>query len=175
MGNCVQTGCRRISQAVEVEKFINIMKTDGKILEYSAPLFVRDVLVDYECHAVVNPQTINQQLPLAYELLPGHMYCLVPDEKNHVNKEEEAMIKVEPKEMDKSKGGVVRLKVVIKRQQLGELLVANKGMSLEELVLQIQSKCHSPRSGLDDSSPKSNSSGWRPSLDSIPELHDVIA
>nr|XP_034908008.1 uncharacterized protein LOC118043986 [Populus alba] len=126
MGNCLAHNCFRppfIGSCIgfpqaKHEKVLHVVKTDGKVLEFRAPVLVKDIAVNF----------------------PGSGTSPV------VDREEEA-----------SSGGVKRIKVVITKQQLHQLL--KKEISLEDVLLGLEQKS----SSLD--SPRN----WKPKLESIPE------
>uniref|UniRef100_A0A0C9S0T8 TSA: Wollemia nobilis Ref_Wollemi_Transcript_28859_610 transcribed RNA sequence n=1 Tax=Wollemia nobilis TaxID=56998 RepID=A0A0C9S0T8_9CONI len=168
MGNCMQRGCARVSKEME-DQLIRITEVDGKIMEYKAPLLVKDLLMNYEGHDVtVNSDAVCNNLCPDDELSPGRLYSLVPKGRTYEKTESGQALKTETKtEEETSK--TMRVKVVITKQQLAELLASNKGTTLEELVRHVQSQyqCQPTLSRSDFD--KSNCSGWRPSLESIPE------
>ncbi|KAB5524051.1 hypothetical protein DKX38_021800 [Salix brachista] len=127
MGNCVAHICVRppfigscigFPQAKHV-KVLQVVKTDGKVLESSTPILVKDISVKFSGSGTS---------PAA-------------------DREEEAS----------GGGGVKRIKVVITKQQLQQLLT--KEISFEEVLLGLERKS----SSLD--SPRN----WKPKLESIPE------
>jgi len=177
MGNCLQTERGEIlSSEIEEKKFIKIKKFDGKILEYRAPLFVKELLRDYEGHAVVNCETSCQQLSPGYQLLPGEIYYLIPNKSSYISSKEGGQERpLKPasdiKEVSE-KNGVVRLKMVITKRQLEEMLsksISNKKTSIEDMIVELQSKSQSIEPTHEDPSVKPIYSGWRPSLESISE------
>lgn len=120
---------------------LKIVKMDGKVLEYKTSLLVKDLLVSFKGCGVGVTQKCTQYLPPDYELKLGHFYYLLP------------LDNLEPLD------GVKRIKVVISKQQLQELL--SKKVSVEEVLLGSMQ-----RSAF--GSPHSMSS-WRPVLETITE------
>ncbi|KAF9667266.1 hypothetical protein SADUNF_Sadunf15G0004600 [Salix dunnii] len=126
MGNCLAHICVRppfIGSCIgfpqaKHEKVLQVVKTDGKVLESSTPILVKDISVKFSGSGTS---------PAA-------------------ERKEEA-----------SGGGVKRIKVVITKQQLQQLLT--KEISFEEVLLGLERKS----SSLD--SPRN----WKPKLESIPE------
>lgn len=172
MGNCLDLG-RGIVMSREIEEqFIKIKKVDGKILEYRGRLFVKDLLRDYDGHAVSNCESSrSHQLSPEYELLPGQIYYLVPNNTRDVSSNDGGINNFNEKGQEgamKPEGdnGVVRLKIVITKRQLEEMLsksLSNKNTSIEDMIVEFQSKSR------EDPSVKPSYSGWRPSLESISE------
>lgn len=70
MGNCI----------VLQEKVVKVMKTDGKILEYKAPIKVHQILSQFSNHVISNSHQVieNQHLQPNDELLGGQIYYLLP-------------------------------------------------------------------------------------------------
>jgi hypothetical protein len=181
MGNCLQSGRVILSRKIE-EQFIKIKKVDGKILEYRAPLFVKDLLMDNDGHAVVNCETSCHQLSPEYELLPGQIYFLVPNNSSGVSsndggekinqKGQEGALKPAGDKELLEKNGVIRVKIVITKRQLEEMLsksISNRKISIEDMMIEFQSKSQLKESAREDPSVKPVYSGWRPSLESISE------
>ncbi|KAL8113474.1 hypothetical protein AgCh_020694 [Apium graveolens] len=151
MGNCL----------AQQDKLIQVMKTDGKILEYKQPLRVHQVLSEHAGHA------ISQTLPVIQHLCPdanmhgGRLYYLVPlleIEKKYYNTKEVA-------EKEDIRG--VRIKLVIRRQDLE--MLSTGAVSVEDMISQLKNQ------KLVDSLHKlngdcnENRKGWKPALQSIPE------
>lgn len=63
---------------------IKIMTVDGQCLKYDAPMYVKEVLVDYPGHAIFHSDTVrklgNRARPLqgTLRLQPGQLYFLIP-------------------------------------------------------------------------------------------------
>lgn len=63
---------------------IKIMKVDGQCLKYDAPMYVKEVLVDYPGHAIFHSDTVrklgNRARPLqgTLRLQSGQLYFLIP-------------------------------------------------------------------------------------------------
>ncbi|KAM7526049.1 hypothetical protein LguiA_015951 [Lonicera macranthoides] len=152
MGNCI---------AVQ-EK---VMKTNGDILEYRAPIKVQQLLSDHAGHAV------SDQIPAVCHLRPdsnmvsGHLYHLLPSPEFDQKK-------VEGEKQGGS--GAVRIKILIRKQELEVMLTKGEVLSVDDLVSisQLQQKKQS-----DDDNNNNNSfdgncrGGWRPVLASIPEVN----
>ncbi|KAH8487726.1 hypothetical protein Peur_068984 [Populus x canadensis] len=157
MGNCLAHNCVRppfIGSCIgfpqaKHEKVLHVVKTDGKVLEFSAPILVKDIAVNFPGSGIGLTNEAIEHLPPSYELKLGNVYHVLPPPPGTspvVDREEEA-----------SSGGVKRIKVVITKQQLQQLL--KKEISLEEVLLGLEQKS----SSLD--SPRN----WKPKLESIPE------
>lgn len=181
MGNCLQSVRAELSKEIE-EQFIKIRKADGRILECRGPLLVKDLLLDHDFHAVVNCENSCHNLSPEYELLPGHIYFLVPNNSSVVSsndggimfneKAQEGPLKPPGGKVLLENNGVVRVKLVITKRQLEEMLsksLSNKKTSIEDMIVAFQSKSQLRESVHEDPSVKPIYSGWRPSLESISE------
>lgn len=123
---------------------LRVMKTDGKILEYTRPMLVKNVLMNFPGYGIGLSKRPLRQLPLNYELKVGHVYYLLPLSSSDYSSSSLGM--------EGTSSGTKRIKVIITKQQLEELL--SKKISVEEKLLEIQ---------------KESMSRWRPVLETIPE------
>lgn len=57
---------------------MSVMKTDGKILEYKAPIQVHQILSEFSHHAISDRLPVVKHLHPTSELLQGKLYYLVP-------------------------------------------------------------------------------------------------
>ncbi|KAF2299496.1 hypothetical protein GH714_032253 [Hevea brasiliensis] len=108
MGNCLAS-CRPIK--VTRGKVLQVVKTDGKMLEFSSPVLVKDVLVNFSGSGIGLSKEAAEHLPLDYELKLGQVYYILPSLRS-----------VETISSAQTAGGVKRIKVVITKQQLKQLL-----------------------------------------------------
>lgn len=145
MGNCIN---------LEKKKVVRIMRMDGQILQYRPPLKVQQVLDEFPGYS------ISDALPAITYLYPtmfmrqGQLYYLVPP-KNQIMETGNAV-------------GVVRVKLVITKRQLKDML-SKGGIAPDDtlsILLRKQSRKHSASS--DEERPME----WRPTLESIPEGND---
>ncbi|KAJ4953549.1 hypothetical protein NE237_030381 [Protea cynaroides] len=149
MGNCY-TLCRPLRSSTGLDKVIRIAKSDGKMLEYRAPILVRDVLAtlgDYSDVGISKEASKHESLPSDYELKIGNVYYLIPSSAATF-----------PLICHKKK----QIKVSITKQQLQELL--SKTVTVEELL----SVC----TGLDKKGAwesVDSPTSWRPKLETILE------
>ncbi|KAF9598729.1 hypothetical protein IFM89_031397 [Coptis chinensis] len=153
MGNCL----------VLQDKFVKIMKTDGKILEYQTPLRVQQVLSEFSGHAISDSLPVQRHLCADTDMLSGRLYYLLPPPlpTKEANK---SMITVSStKEETKQGTGVVRIKIVITKQELKEMLAKGGIPSVDDMVSQLQKKTK------DEVDCDRNCNGWKPVLQSIPE------
>ncbi|GMI71053.1 hypothetical protein like AT3G10120 [Hibiscus trionum] len=141
MGNCL---------AAE-DKVIRVMQPDGKIFEYQAPINVQQVLSDFSGHALSDSFSGFHHLRPDAKLLSGQLYYLVPLPSPSKKGRKKKVRFSDPEVNDDSQGnpGVVRIKLIISKQELQELLQRG-GVSAEDMVSQIQSKQQNT-SDVDDS------------------------
>ncbi|XP_060184521.1 uncharacterized protein LOC132614156 isoform X1 [Lycium barbarum] len=169
MGNCI----------VLQEKIVKVVKKDGKILEYKAPIKVHQVLSQFSGHVISNSLQVidNQHLQPDDDLLGGQIYYLLPQlpvqppPKSAKKKVKFVSDQVKKKvkfandqlveEEVKQKTEVVRIKIVITKKELQALLNSEDGLIK---VGDIKSTTI-----VDDST--TNGIEWKPVLDIIPELN----
>ncbi|CAN6867098.1 unnamed protein product [Brassica oleracea] len=172
MGNCL----------VMEKKVIKIVRNDGKVLEYREPTTVHHILTQFSGHTLFDSNTCHL-LPDA-KLLSGHLYYLVPTttKKKKTKKvafadpevEEDARLLredvVDTGESNPNTDGddnknvsVMRMKIVVSKQELEKLL---QGGSVHEILYQTLEK----QTLLTDDDNLECNRGWRPMLDSIPEI-----
>ncbi|EOA21663.1 hypothetical protein CARUB_v10002084mg [Capsella rubella] len=171
MGNCL----------VMEKKVIKIVRNDGKVLEYREPVCVHHILTQFSGHSLSHNNT--HLLPDA-KLISGRLYYLLPTSmiKKKVNKkvtfanpevEEDDDERSPLREDDDSSesnskimDGVVRMKIVVHKQELEKLL---QGGSVHEMMYQTLEKQQLLVTDDHDDGDLECYSGWRPMLDSIPE------
>ncbi|CAN0847043.1 Uncharacterized protein At1g66480 [Linum grandiflorum] len=157
MGNCM----------VVEEKVLKVMRPDGKILEYSTPILAHEVLSDFPA-AASDSSSVQQHILIPdAKLLGGKLYFLVPipcSTPQLAVKVKKQSIKMEEESEEKSGGGVVRIKLVISKQELEELLKRG-GVSMRDMVSHLQGQQQQK-----EEEEEENDDDWKPSLESIPEL-----
>ncbi|KAJ4726745.1 hypothetical protein OWV82_005395 [Melia azedarach] len=131
---------RRRSSTAEQEEVLQIVKMDGKVLEFNSPVLVKDVLVNVSGLGIGLSRQASHHLPPNYQLKLGKVYYTLPstEASNHA---------AEPAA---TTGVVKRIKVVITKQQLEQLL--SKQISVGEVLSVLQTPTN-----------------WKPKLESIPE------
>jgi len=141
------------------------MKADGKILEYKTPIKVEEVLLHFSGHAVSESLTVVRYLEPQRKLVRGQLYHLValPPPSPKSNKKVR-FAEPEVEDVEKS-NNVVRIKLVISKQELQNML-QNEGFSVTKML----SLVHENKG--EDLSQKNDdvSQGWKPVLESIPEV-----
>lgn len=138
MGNCL------VLQA----SVIKVMKTDGKLLEYKTPMKAADkVLSEFDNNA------ISDSLPAVklYHVLP------LPAPEPATKK-----VKFADQEAEGEGTEVVRIKIIISKQEL-EALLSKDQISVDDMV-------HHGHLTQKGSNEEVCCRGWKPMLDSIPEL-----
>ncbi|XP_047312287.1 uncharacterized protein LOC124915577 [Impatiens glandulifera] len=157
MGNCLVTEY----------KIIKVMKTDGKVLEYRAPIKVHQVLSDFSGHAISDKLPVVSHLCLDFDMIVDHLYYLLPLPVLPAEEEEEKEKKrvrfSNPQDIAGQEGsGVVRIKLVITKQEL-EMMLSRGALSLDDMISHLQDKQNSSNQA------ELSNKGWKPSLESIPE------
>ncbi|XLU46935.1 uncharacterized protein LOC107626392 [Arachis ipaensis] len=188
MGNCLVLHCHE-------NNMVRVMKSDGKILEYKAPIKVHQVLAQFSgYHAISNSLQPIHHLHPNTKLLKGQIFYLVPispslspspksssKKKKKVRFAEQEVV-VEGKgakenintndDDNNNNNGVVRIKIVISKQQLHDMMM-QKGeiISVDELLSLVDHGENSNDEEFDDDNNNNDGSiGWKPCLESIPEL-----
>nr|GLL36413.1 uncharacterized protein LOC109181110 [Ipomoea trifida]GMD41479.1 uncharacterized protein LOC109181110 [Ipomoea batatas] len=160
MGNCL------VLQA----NVIRVMKTDGKILEYKAPMKVYQVLSEFANHAISDSLPVVQHLRADTEMVGGRLYYLLP---LPVPRPKPAKKKVkfadQVEEADQQGTGVVRVKIIISKQELQALLSKDQ-ISVDDMVRHLQKEKSSNELNRCAADEEANCKGWKPMLGSIPEL-----
>jgi len=195
MGNCAAShGSGKLSaDFIGGEETIMVMRSDGKIMEYTPPLLVRDLMAAYPQHSVVHSEDATCR-PLSPDqtLVPGQLYRLliIPDLpslskdgviseatsidngrfRGRVSSESRASTRPPSSVKYAEKGsGIIRVKMVISKRELQALL---SHPSTKEKPLLGERQCKTEyvkedyvarRRGVND--------GWRPSLESILEVN----
>lgn len=178
MGNCL----------VVQENVVRVMKTDGKILEYRTPIRVEEVVVQFSGHAVSDSQTVLRHLQPNTKLLSGQLYYLVPLPQTPTPtptaappspKARKKVRFANPEVQDvqkssSSSSSVVRIKLVISKHELQHMLLQNGGNISVDKMLSLVHGEKGIEDGEDLLSQKTSddgSLGWKPALDSIPEIN----
>lgn len=164
MGNCL---------ALQ-EKVIKVMKTDGNILKYKAPMRVHQVLSEFSNHALSDTLTVSRHLRPDTEMLGGHIYYLLPltlpSPKIGKKKVRFSDAVEEDGKITQGGGGVVRIKMVITKQELIDML-RKGGVAVNGEISQLHEKQNTNGVGkFDDEGSENNCKGWKPLLESIPEI-----
>ncbi|KAL8049356.1 hypothetical protein ABFX02_06G016300 [Erythranthe guttata] len=169
----IKKPCVRLSRN---RRSINIFQiSDGKIVEFTAPLPVKELLMKFESRFVVTSSrkfSDNNNLPPNFELQLGKTYYLHPCNKatdHHVTTdvkaaEPEPEPKPEPEPEPNGVSSVKRIKVVITKKQLQELL-SNK-TSFEKIILGVDKTCSSSVGA------STNRNCLKPRLAPIPEENE---
>lgn len=154
MGNCfvlcrITTSSRIVADDVVPKhgKVSRVVKTDGKVLEFRAPILVKDILFNFSSFGISVSKQAPEQLPSNYELKSGKVYYMVP------------LLSCVTEE-DRTASATTRIKVVITKQQLQELLTNQ--ISVQK-VLPVSGPKIKPCNLVD------SSTNWKPKLLSIPE------
>lgn len=189
MGNCLPSrGSGHVSaHFVGREEFIMVTRSNCKIMEFTAPLVVKDPISAYPQHLVVHSQDAKcRSLSPNQKLLPGQLYrlLLIPNspslskeaviseatstDNGGITREKRASTRLASSvKCVQNDSGTVRVKMVISKRKLEALLseCSGKEKSVEQVMMQLQCK------GKEEQVAKRCCAGWRPSLQSIPEAN----
>ncbi|GAB2227120.1 hypothetical protein Droror1_Dr00008929 [Drosera rotundifolia] len=142
MGNCLATQ----------EKVVKIMKTDGKILEYRAPIKVNQVLSEYTGQAVCSMLPALLYLQPDTELIAGFFYYLVPAQtpspKTEKKKVKFSSMEQMEQEVGRESAGL-KIKIVMSKQQLKEM-IANRVFTVDGKQSLFQNKNEEEDEDLND-------------------------
>jgi len=160
------------------EKTIKVVKTDGKVLEYRAPIKAHQVLSDFAGHALSDTLPVVRHLQPEAGLTGGGLYYLLPFPVPPPAGEQKKRVRFAcPKEEEKGEeSGVVRIKLVITKKEL-ELMLRKGAFSVDDHILsQLQKKENTDNQDCkvdedDDGDGNRSSKGWKPMLESIPEVN----
>lgn len=202
MGNCLQSLAGDFFNETTVE-FIRVMRADGKVLEFRAPISVNDLLHGHEGYTVVHPDTVQEPLPLDYKLVPGELYYLLPAQTNDIGscvKEHPAVLSIptqsmtmadfsQSKDAHDSRSEYVSLEhgrtKVVSAVKNGEGAVRLKVVITKQQLAALLAKDPTTKiSALEnlmvrlpqvarDSTSSAKNCGWRPALERIAEGCDV--
>ncbi|GMH19720.1 hypothetical protein Nepgr_021561 [Nepenthes gracilis] len=144
-------GLNRQGAKSKMGKLLQVIKIDGKKLEFRAPLRVRDLLACYPNCYVGAFREATQPLPLGYKLKIGKTYYLLPSSADTSD--------VKQRKADAKR----QIKVVISKQQLRRLLLNE--ISIGDVLFEDDKRA----CGAHDSS-----TAWTPTLASIPEVSESL-
>ncbi|KAL5710644.1 hypothetical protein ACHQM5_021183 [Ranunculus cassubicifolius] len=146
MGNCL----------ISSQKFVQVMKIDGSIVEYQVPVKVHQVLSEFEYHAISDSLPVIQHLSSNTDMHSGRIYYLLPPPLPA------KAVKDTRGESKGTRTGIVRIKMVMTKQELKEMLT--KGIvSVDQMVSELRNIEDRDRDS------NRNCSGWKPVLRSIAE------
>ncbi|WOG91115.1 hypothetical protein DCAR_0310363 [Daucus carota subsp. sativus] len=165
MGNCFY---------LQKIRSIKVMKADGEILEYQAPMKVHQLLAEYAGHAVSKTMPVVKPLQPDDDMLSGQLYYLQPlrvsslvfEQKNIQHSNSKVV-------MSKKSAGVLRIKLVIRKDEL-ELMLRKGGDSVSDMVYQIQKIQRAKTVDKLDREGPENCKSWKPVLQSIPEVNQFL-
>ncbi|KAL4626616.1 hypothetical protein ACB092_05G110000 [Castanea dentata] len=151
------------------DKVIKIRKTDGKILTYKAPMKVHQILSEFPGHAISDTLPVLRHLKPDTKLLRNHVYYLLPLPLSSPKVGKKKTVRfANPEEEAVQESGVVRIKLVITKKELQEMI--QKGVvAVDEMVSQLHIK--KGIDSADEFTADDDSKGWKPDLESIPEVN----
>ncbi|KAG9130980.1 hypothetical protein Leryth_006754 [Lithospermum erythrorhizon] len=149
------------------ERVVQVMRTNGEVLEYKSPIKVYEILSEFAGHAIADKISVHNHLSPDDELLEGHLYYLMP------------IIpcpKVDTKRIDQPNqtteagqgAGVLRIKFRSVRAYKTKVTYRYDIVSRASERFS-ESNQSSPKNT--DSCAKVSCQGWAPILESIPEVN----
>ncbi|CAB4289042.1 unnamed protein product [Prunus armeniaca] len=114
------------------EKVLRVVKTDGKVLEFRAPTFVKDMLMNFSGSGISVSKQASELLPPNYKLKLGKVYYMIPLLGSVASDAISAGIISSVDVTEKDRAATRRIKIFITKQQLQELLT--KKISVQEVL-----------------------------------------
>jgi len=195
MGNHLQCyGPGRLSaDFTGPEEFIMVMRPDGKVMEFTAPLLVGDLMAAYPQHSVVHSEDAAcRSVSPENKLVPGQLYRLLFIPKSpslsknvvlseaksiynsslerRIGREKLASTRPPPSRKSAQNGsGIIRVKMVITKREL-EAMLSDRCIKEKSLLFHLERKTQNIKENYVATRRCSND-GWRPSLESILEVN----
>ncbi|XP_073158719.1 uncharacterized protein [Henckelia pumila] len=123
------------------EKVVKVMKVDGKILEYKTPIQVHQVLSEFSHHAISDQLPVLKHMHPYAEMIRGHLYYLLPLPVSPppVKHKKKKTVRFSDNLVDEigQPTGVVRIKLVISKQEL-QTMLREGAVSVDEMIRQGQ-------------------------------------
>lgn len=193
MGNCLTSHESEMLSPdfMGREKFILVMRSDGKIMEYMPPILVRDLMAAYPQHSVVHSEDATCHFLAAdKKLVPGQLYrvlrnpkapslskldAVLSEAKSAHNGSLEDKISSERRANNQAHSsvksvqngsGFITVKMVISKRELDALL---SDRSMNEKSILCKAGQYAKKEYV--ANRRCNDDGWRPSLESIPEVN----
>ncbi|KAK6944062.1 PADRE domain [Dillenia turbinata] len=159
MGNCL----------VLQQQVIRIVKTDGKVMEYKAPIKVHQVLSDFSGYAISDMLPVLQHLRPETEMHSGQLYYLIPLPPSSVELEKKLLNISKPEKKAEQETGILRIKLVISKQELKEMLSKGR-ISADDILSRLPNKEKITWIDRFNNEDDGRCRGWMPKLESIPEI-----
>lgn len=159
MGNCL----------VLQENVVRVMKTDGKVLEFKTPIKVHQVLTEFSGHAISESMPVLRHLQPNTKLLGGQLYYLVPPASPSPKASKKKVRFANPEIEGAQESNVIRIKLVISKQELQNMLEKG-GISVNNMLSLVHREKGVDRKDICNKSDDS-CGGWKPALESIPEVN----
>lgn len=154
--------CLRVDAAHKQGEAVKIVKSDGKVLEFTTPTLVKDVLVNFTGFVIGSSQDASHHhhhLSPDFELKMGQVYYMLPSPQPPALPPPHSFM-----EDSHKSSNTRRVRIVLTKKQLQQLLAEQ--VSMEELIMQQLEKttlCSNLES----------SSTWKPALAAIPEGNEA--
>ncbi|OIW21652.1 hypothetical protein TanjilG_07178 [Lupinus angustifolius] len=103
-------------------KFVRVVKPDGKVLKFNSPINVKDIMTNFPAFGIGISKEATHLLSLNHEMNAGRLYHLIPSMCSPP--------------IIKKQGNAKRIKVVITKQQLQQLVT--KEISIEDILTEVK-------------------------------------
>ncbi|CAI9097730.1 OLC1v1034208C1 [Oldenlandia corymbosa var. corymbosa] len=172
MGNCI----------ILQQKVIKVIKANGETLEYKPPMKVHQILSKFSGHALCDALPVVQHLRPDEDMIGGRVYYLLPPLVAPPKARKKKTVRFAtptPDEAGAEKGeasGVLRIKIVISKQQLQAILEKGTGVTVDDMIS--KSPSCAKLNDIDNNlrcDHKDRAIGWTPELESIPEGNCVVS
>ncbi|XP_073317320.1 uncharacterized protein At1g66480-like [Primulina huaijiensis] len=155
------------------EKVVKVMKIDGQILEYKTPIKVHQVLSEFTHHAISDRLPVLKHMHPYAEMIRGHLYYLLPLPVSPPpvtkKQKEKKTVRFSDNLVDEigQPTGVVRIKLVISKQELQKML-REGAVSVDEMITQVQRETKTKKIvSIEKENGRITSKGSLPDLESL--------
>lgn len=157
------------------KKVVKVMKVDGKILEYNIPIKVHQVLSEFTHHAISDQLPVRKHMHPNAEMIRGHLYYLLPLPVSppSVKKQKKKTVRFSDNLEDEiaQPPGVVRIKLVISKQEL-QTMLREGPVSVDEMLTQVQKETKTKKIvSIESENGRITSKGSLPDLEIISEVN----
>ncbi|KAH6837803.1 hypothetical protein C2S53_013963 [Perilla frutescens var. hirtella] len=164
MGNCL----------VLQENVLRATKTDCEILEYKSHIMKVDQIMSKRSHATSDELQVEKHMHPNAQVLQNHLHYLLPQPEPprpiKTTKKAVRFSDYNVLEGGDQESGVVRIKLVISKKELQEML--SKGeVSVDGKALKMQNQEITNKAESNDRGDGVITKGWCPALESIPEIN----
>ncbi|CAM8999164.1 unnamed protein product [Rhodiola kirilowii] len=146
-------------------RVLRVVKPDGKVLEFKAPMSVKDLLSNFENSRILMFKHSPQHLSEDFQLQIGNNYYIIPGrESDEIDTATVRSASASMAETEQCEDNTKRIKIVITKRQLQELLSGR--VSMDDVVARATIEARDSES---DSDRVGSGRRWKPELETIPE------